>query len=110
MTQTTRSVFGSRDGSRRPPHFMGAGGGIVHGLLFIGHCAGFPASPQRRPRVLHPEVAVSPVPLRLHAEILTLTTRHPFIIARGTHHEIRTVQVILRDADGMEGWGEAAPQ
>jgi len=49
-------------------------------------------------------------PLRLHAEILTLQTRHPFIIARGTHHEIRTVQVILRDEEGREGWGEAAPQ
>lgn len=49
-------------------------------------------------------------PLRLHAEILTLQTRHPFIIARGTHHEIRTVQVTLRDGDGLEGWGEAAPQ
>ncbi len=47
--------------------------------------------------------------LRLEAEILNLRTRHPFIIARGGQSEYRTVWVRLHDADGMEGWGEAAP-
>jgi len=48
-------------------------------------------------------------PLRLETRILPLVTRHPFIIARGGSSQYRTVQVILRDADGLEGWGEAAP-
>ena len=47
--------------------------------------------------------------LRLEAEVLTLKTRHPFIIARGGQSEYRTVWVRLRDSDGLEGWGEAAP-
>ncbi len=46
--------------------------------------------------------------LRLSAEILELRTRHPFIIARGGQSEYRTVWVRLTDADGTEGWGEAA--
>ena len=48
-------------------------------------------------------------PLRLETRILPLVTRHPFIIARGGSSQYRTVQVTLRDADGLEGWGEAAP-
>ena len=48
--------------------------------------------------------------LRLEAEVMTLRTRHPFIIARHGFDEIRTVRVILRDADGREGIGEATPQ
>jgi L-alanine-DL-glutamate epimerase-like enolase superfamily enzyme len=48
--------------------------------------------------------------LRLQAEILELKTRHPFIIARGSHDAYRTVMVRLIDHDGQEGWGEAAPQ
>ncbi len=48
-------------------------------------------------------------PLRLQTEILTLVTRHPFVIARGGSSQYRTVMVTVRDADGMEGWGEAAP-
>jgi L-alanine-DL-glutamate epimerase-like enolase superfamily enzyme len=48
-------------------------------------------------------------PLRLQTEILTLVTKHPFIIARGGSSQYRTVKVTLRDADGTEGWGEAAP-
>ena len=48
---------------------------------------------------------------RLHfeAEFLELRTKHPFIIARGGHSEYRTIWVRLRDGDGYEGWGEAAP-
>lgn len=50
-----------------------------------------------------------PQTLRLSAEILELRTRHPFIIARGGQSEYRTVWVRVTDADGAEGWGEAAP-
>ena len=50
------------------------------------------------------------MPLRLEAEILELKTKHPFIIARGTRDTYRTVMVRLVDQDGVEGWGEAAPQ
>lgn len=46
--------------------------------------------------------------LRLSTELQTLTTRHPFIIARGGQSEYRTVLVRLTDEDGTEGWGEAA--
>lgn len=47
--------------------------------------------------------------MHLHAEILTVTTRHPFIIARGGQSSYRTVFVRVVDRDGAEGWGEAAP-
>jgi len=47
--------------------------------------------------------------LRLQAEYLELKTRHPFIIARGGQSDYKTVWVRLTDADGNEGWGEAAP-
>lgn len=46
--------------------------------------------------------------LRLETEVLSLTTRHPFIIARGGQSDYRTLMVRIRDADGHEGWGEAA--
>ena len=48
-------------------------------------------------------------PLRLETEVLSLRTRHPFIIARGGRTEYETVMVKLVDSDGVEGWGEAAP-
>ena len=51
-----------------------------------------------------------PQRLRLHAEILTLKTKHPFKIARGNQDTYRTVLVKVVDLDWMEGWGEAAPQ
>jgi len=47
--------------------------------------------------------------LKLSAEVVTLTTRHPFIIARGGKSEYRVVWVRLTDGDGVEGWGEADP-
>ena len=47
--------------------------------------------------------------LHMEAEFLELRTRHPFIIARGNQSDNRTVWVRLRDAEGHEGWGEAAP-
>ena len=48
------------------------------------------------------------MPLKLTTEILTLHTRHPFIIARGGNSEYRTLMVQITDPDGLEGWGEAA--
>lgn len=48
------------------------------------------------------------MPLKLTTELLTLHTRHPFIIARGGKSEYRTVMVRIADDDGVEGWGEAA--
>lgn len=48
-------------------------------------------------------------PLRMDVQLLQLRTRHPFIIARGGQSDYRTVWVRLTDADGTEGWGEAAP-
>jgi L-alanine-DL-glutamate epimerase-like enolase superfamily enzyme len=48
-------------------------------------------------------------PLQLQTEVISLRTRHPFIIARGGRSEFETVMVRLLDGDGFEGWGEAAP-
>jgi L-alanine-DL-glutamate epimerase-like enolase superfamily enzyme len=45
----------------------------------------------------------------MEIEVLELRTRHPFIIARGGQSDYRTVMVRLKDGDGREGWGEAAP-
>ncbi|HEU4682433.1 MAG TPA: hypothetical protein VFS51_11835, partial [Gemmatimonadales bacterium] len=50
-----------------------------------------------------------PHPLRMDVELLQLRTKHPFVIARGGQSDYRTVWVRLSDADGHEGWGEAAP-
>lgn len=46
--------------------------------------------------------------LQLTTELLSLRTRHPFIIARGGQSDYRTVMVKIADGDGHEGWGEAA--
>jgi L-alanine-DL-glutamate epimerase-like enolase superfamily enzyme len=46
--------------------------------------------------------------LRLSTEVLTLHTQHPFVIARGSQTEYRTLMVKITDGDGVEGWGEAA--
>jgi L-Ala-D/L-Glu epimerase len=51
---------------------------------------------------------VSPA-LRMDVEVLTLRTKHPFVIARGGQSDHRTVWVRLTDSEGNEGWGEAAP-
>jgi L-alanine-DL-glutamate epimerase-like enolase superfamily enzyme len=47
--------------------------------------------------------------LHMEAEYLELRTKHPFIIARGGQSDYRTIWVRLKDAEGHEGWGEAAP-
>ena len=47
--------------------------------------------------------------MKLLHEILTLHTKHPFVIARGGSSEWRTVLVrVVDESDGAEGWGEAA--
>jgi len=53
--------------------------------------------------------AEEPVALRLDSEVVTLHTRHPFIIARGGRSEYQVVLVRLSDGDGTVGWGEAYP-
>src|SRR6266702_5001606 len=48
--------------------------------------------------------------LKLAAEVATLKTTHPFVIARGGGDDAnRVVWVRLTDTDGVEGWGEADP-
>ncbi len=47
--------------------------------------------------------------MKLEHEIVTLRTKHPFIIARGGSSEYRVVRVTLTAQDGAQGWGEAAP-
>ncbi len=47
--------------------------------------------------------------LKLTTEVITLRTRHPFVIARGGGDDYRVVWVRLTDDDGLEGWGEADP-
>ena len=47
--------------------------------------------------------------MKLSHEIVTVETTHPFIIARGGASTWRTLWLKLTDADGAEGWGEAAP-
>ena len=47
--------------------------------------------------------------MKLQHEIVTVRTRTPFVIARGGASEWRLVWVRVIDADGAEGWGEAAP-
>jgi L-alanine-DL-glutamate epimerase-like enolase superfamily enzyme len=49
------------------------------------------------------------MPLRLACDVVTLHTRHPFIIARGGRSEYQVVWVRITDGDGTEGWGEAYP-
>ncbi len=47
--------------------------------------------------------------MRITHEIVTVRTKHPFVIARGTTSEYRTITVRVTASDGAEGWGEAAP-
>jgi L-Ala-D/L-Glu epimerase len=49
--------------------------------------------------------------MKLSWELLELRTKHPFNIAREQKPmERHGVMVRVRDGDGVEGWGEAAPQ
>lgn len=47
--------------------------------------------------------------MKISHEIVTLRTKHPFVIARGGSSEYRVVRVTLTAPDGATGWGEAAP-
>jgi L-Ala-D/L-Glu epimerase / N-acetyl-D-glutamate racemase len=47
--------------------------------------------------------------LKLVVEQASITTRHPFVIARGSTNGYKRAWVRLVDGDGVEGWGEADP-
>lgn len=47
--------------------------------------------------------------MRLRHEVITVHTKHPFVIARGGSSEYRLVRVTVTADDDAEGWGEAAP-
>ena len=47
--------------------------------------------------------------MKLAHEIITLRTKHPFVIARGGSSEYRVVRVTRHGRRRREGWGEAAP-
>jgi len=47
--------------------------------------------------------------MKLEHDISVVHTTHPFVIARGGATEHRLIRVRLSDGDGIEGWGEAAP-
>jgi L-alanine-DL-glutamate epimerase-like enolase superfamily enzyme len=47
--------------------------------------------------------------LKLQVEQCSITTRHPFAIARGSTNGYKRAWVRLVDGDGQEGWGEADP-
>jgi L-alanine-DL-glutamate epimerase-like enolase superfamily enzyme len=47
--------------------------------------------------------------LKLKVEQASITTRHPFAIARGLTNGYKRAWVRLMDGDGLEGWGEADP-
>ncbi len=47
--------------------------------------------------------------MKLEHEILTVRTKHPFTIARGTGSDFRVMWVRITDGEGNEGWGESAP-
>src|SRR5207245_5033437 len=62
-------------------------------------------------RLAGDRVVVEPpqMALKLAADVLTLKTKHPFVIARGGDDDTRVVWVRLTDRDGEEGGGEADP-
>jgi L-alanine-DL-glutamate epimerase-like enolase superfamily enzyme len=47
--------------------------------------------------------------MKVHHDITVVHTTHPFVIARGGASEHRLLRVRVVDDDGVEGWGEAAP-
>lgn len=47
--------------------------------------------------------------MKLQHDVSIVHTTHPFVIARGGATEHRLIRVRLVDDDGLEGWGEAAP-
>lgn len=47
--------------------------------------------------------------MKLQHDISIVHTTHPFVIARGGASEHRLIRVRITGDDGVEGWGEAAP-
>jgi L-alanine-DL-glutamate epimerase-like enolase superfamily enzyme len=47
--------------------------------------------------------------MKIQHDISVVRTTHPFVIARGGTSEHRLIRVRIADKDGVEGWGEAAP-
>src|SRR5437763_9309004 len=47
--------------------------------------------------------------MKITHDVHTVHTKHPFVIARGGASEWKLVRVRIVDGDGVEGWGEAAP-
>jgi len=47
--------------------------------------------------------------MKVRHDISIVHTTHPFVIARGGATEHRLIRVCITDDDGVEGWGEAAP-
>jgi L-alanine-DL-glutamate epimerase-like enolase superfamily enzyme len=47
--------------------------------------------------------------MKISHDIHVVHTKHPFTIARGGASEWKLVRVRIVDRDGVEGWGEAAP-
>jgi L-alanine-DL-glutamate epimerase-like enolase superfamily enzyme len=47
--------------------------------------------------------------MKLQHDVSVVHTTHPFVIARGGATEHRLMRVRITDRDGVEGWGEAAP-
>ena len=47
--------------------------------------------------------------LKLVVEQCAITTKHPFVIARGSTNGYKRAWVKIVDDDGVEGWGEADP-
>jgi L-alanine-DL-glutamate epimerase-like enolase superfamily enzyme len=47
--------------------------------------------------------------MKILSDTHVVHTKHPFVIARGGASEWKLLRVRLIDRDGLEGWGEAAP-
>jgi len=47
--------------------------------------------------------------MKVRHDISIVHTKHPFAIARWSSTEHRLIRVCITDDDGVEGWGEAAP-
>lgn len=47
--------------------------------------------------------------MKLAHQTIELKPKHPFVIARGGYAHHRNVLVRITDDDGLEGYGEAAP-
>jgi len=46
--------------------------------------------------------------LKLTVEQCSITTKHPFVIARGSTNGYKRAWVRVVDSDGVEGWGDTS--